>query len=316
MNKTLRRRAFTLVELLVVIGIIAILVAILLPALQRARKQANTTKCAAALKQIGYAFTLYSRDNRGAYPVVKWDPLPQPVKFNDGAAITALYWQDLLWKYTNRIEAFSRSVQGGAVGDTYDARLRMDAIRKSVFWGCPEWEGATAFLSGNSSGIGDIISFSENGYAMNVLPTLTAKTTTAQYAQYKPQIQMDSAENGIQNKKWHTYRSWSPPADKALVVECTLWLLFFGPSDPNTHYVAPQPATANAQKDIAVSKGWGTPGVNNLDRYRHGKYPRINGDYFDDKGGRVAFNILYADGHVTTAASINEGFRAIQMREP
>jgi len=100
------RRAFTLVELLVVIGIIAILVAILLPALSRARKQANTTKCAAALKQIAYAFTMYSKDNRGKYPVVKWDPLPNNYTLSDGTVINALYWQDFLWKYTSTSEAF------------------------------------------------------------------------------------------------------------------------------------------------------------------------------------------------------------------
>ena len=127
---------------------------------------------------------------------------------------------------------------------------------------------------------------------------------------------MDSAENNLRNKDWPSYKDFSPASDRCLVIECTLWLLFFGPSDPNTHVVAPQPATATANSDIAVSKGWGTAGVNNIDRYRHGKYPGINGQYFDDKGGRVGYNILYADGHVATATSIAEGFKAIQMRNP
>jgi len=62
------RRAFTLIELLVVIAIIALLLAILMPALQRVKKQARAAVCQSTLKQWGTIFALYTDDNNGFFP--------------------------------------------------------------------------------------------------------------------------------------------------------------------------------------------------------------------------------------------------------
>ena len=76
-------RAFTLVELLVVVGIIALLVAILLPVLGRARRQANTTTCLANLRAIGQTWNIYIAENRHHLPHLFW--------YNSGA-IPDIHW--------------------------------------------------------------------------------------------------------------------------------------------------------------------------------------------------------------------------------
>jgi prepilin-type N-terminal cleavage/methylation domain-containing protein len=63
-----QRRGFTLVELLVVIGIIAVLIGVLLPALSKARKQAQLTVCMSNQKQLVAALLMYCGDNRGCFP--------------------------------------------------------------------------------------------------------------------------------------------------------------------------------------------------------------------------------------------------------
>lgn len=63
-----RRAGFTLVELLVVIGIIALLISILLPALGKARKAANTVACSANLRSIVQGMQIYASQNKGAIP--------------------------------------------------------------------------------------------------------------------------------------------------------------------------------------------------------------------------------------------------------
>lgn len=107
---------FTLVELLVVIGIIAILVAILLPALGRARMAANSTKCLSNLRQIGQAHIMYCNDFKGV--------IVFPLFIDKNYSPNNVFWHQRLSMYMNR---------KGTRGSNPDASVLSQALK-----GCPE----------------------------------------------------------------------------------------------------------------------------------------------------------------------------------
>jgi len=76
------RRAFTVVELLVVVGIISILTGILLPVVSKARAQSERVACRAQLRDVGASFTMYMTDSKGRLPAVNTMPSIKPPQIN------------------------------------------------------------------------------------------------------------------------------------------------------------------------------------------------------------------------------------------
>jgi prepilin-type N-terminal cleavage/methylation domain-containing protein/prepilin-type processing-associated H-X9-DG protein len=209
-----QRRAFTLVELLVVIAIIAILIAILLPALQIARRQSNAVKCLAHLRQIGLAFQLYEGDHRGGM----W-----PVAVHWFDATLERRWPDLIARYitSNKNIAY----------DDID-RLR----ERSVLWGCPEW-------TRSSDRIGTSTDFANRvrlGYGMQYYPTYFYDSNTAALA-YIPsgkyvkgaKWRVRGAERGLVADSV-THVISTPPA---FSVSATAWQPFNGAAPSGGFYV-------------------------------------------------------------------------------
>jgi prepilin-type N-terminal cleavage/methylation domain-containing protein len=108
MKNHMRRAAFTLIELLVVIAIIGILIALLLPAVQKVRDAANRTRCANAMKQIGLALHSYN-DSQGVLPPAHDDAAYPPNGTN-------VYW---FWSWMARILPYVEQANAFKEAETF-----------------------------------------------------------------------------------------------------------------------------------------------------------------------------------------------------
>ena len=137
-----KSRAFTLVELLVVIGIIALLVSILLPSLNKAREAAQSTQCLSNLRQINMAMLMFAQNNKGHLPQVGTASKTGKESFDINGASTDV---NVLW--------FGGWYAGSAdTGKFYPPAALLDR-----YWG-------TADVGGCPTATATIIDYSRPGY--------------------------------------------------------------------------------------------------------------------------------------------------------
>jgi prepilin-type N-terminal cleavage/methylation domain-containing protein/prepilin-type processing-associated H-X9-DG protein len=321
--------AFTLVELLVVIGIIAILIAVLLPALQAARRQADTIKCLSAMRQHANAFAMYAAENQGYWPVAAHyyrvpGTSPQyrdkryhdfiakylmgPTSVTDSAGNT---YSDTLMNFNGTCgnqgitaggKTYATHGEFGTVQDPVWIGTMRD--RNSVLWGCPVWNrygiSATQYNYG-----------ANNGYAMNIFPMApNDRDTTPPIASSKNE---PTRTAWIIDEPGATYAGsdfygryfkasqWTRQGERALLIEAIHTGGYW------------QNATVNAKWPYLPENTSGTPfPVRSaytfpLDWNRHAKAP-----VGAVKPNDLSTNVLFCDGHAATV-SAREAYRAIRF---
>jgi prepilin-type N-terminal cleavage/methylation domain-containing protein/prepilin-type processing-associated H-X9-DG protein len=310
-----RQSAFTLVELLVVIGIIALLISILLPALSSARRAAGAVKCATQLREIGNTFKIYALDNKNYYPPAQLnsfstdpnykyqiDGLDYPVAV--GASYYGAYWFNFLNRYVSKNTI---GINGGNLQSNADAR-------KTVVWGCSAFDGYPP-AAGTSSAFD--VNPVQIGYCMNGYPTFDTNYP-AVFGTNPPAAELSfntawrpgAAGGFFKQTIWGKHSS-----ERMLIADGKIWLGYSGPVSattggvPRTDHMVPT-QYGDVNQNVSSNES-------NVSMWRHGKLPAKQGDgFYNPNKSKVSYNVLYVDGHVNTETAPKVAYTSIRMKYP
>ena len=278
------RKAFTLVELLVVIGIIAVLISLLLPSLNSARRQAASVKCLSSLRQIGIGYQAYAQTYRNFWPCAVHDagttawPLP---------AGRSLRWHDRILEFISGARGLDQytDIRG------YNHEQLQAA---SVLWGCPAYRLQDGW--NNINPLNDVV---RCGYAMNVYPLTPGPSLNSN----KPYIA--SGNTG----RYFKASEWTKPSQRMLIGEGLTHFIQVSPDlrspapeilDPAIHKWFPFEGTG-LEANWQQAHLW-------IDGSRHTKQNVTKRESYTNKTS----NALFCDGHAEPV-SIKEAYNAISF---
>lgn len=184
---TRKDRGFTLVELLVVVSIIALLLAILLPALGKAKEVARQAVCGSNQRQSGLAMFTYAADFNSRLPAVRNEgpgPWPHPYYYP---------WGRGTWPYHIGEYMGLKIRPSHDLGDpTYPGNVSGGTILYGTAFICPSWEGSIVYQQIAATGVTPIDRWVLGGYGMN--RCLPETITTAEQPGWN-----------ISDRQWRTY---------------------------------------------------------------------------------------------------------------
>ena len=191
-----RRRAFTLVELLAVIGIISVLIGLLLPAIAGARRSAATVKCASNLRSLGQAIQLYVNEQRGYAPCYR----------AVYAGNVRVPWYDQLARYVYNRPAI------GPTAATVSVINQVDFDR-SLFASCPTFQfakltGATAVFN------------TSTGYGVNqtpLMPQVVSALPVGSYYNYHVESSVTPLPSD--RGRYFKFTEFKNPANRAMMAD-------------------------------------------------------------------------------------------------
>lgn len=264
-------QAFTLVELLVVIGIIAILIAVLLPALNKARSQANTVACLSNLRELGQATLLYTNSYGGFLPGWDYSNTNYP-HTND--------WTELLAPMIGQ-----RWVYWAQPGDMVDGAVYPG--NKIQLYMCPA--GTNDLDGANATSVGQYWTPRRPcTYVINFFASAGMAATPGAAAGTDP------ATHYWAGYGWTKITQWKAP-------KFPMFFDGFGVGEP----IPPAPAPNGAFTNYANPPQYNGNAIvwTDVDQsvsFRHG-----TGNQFSDSNTNRATNVVFLDGHAETLSAVD-----------